>query len=447
MIPDNIREKILQIVKDFSQKDGWAKQATVCLNCKRQDIDLKAIGGPQRVFSELTEWIEKDVDSHNLPILRLKKVEPQVVEPMVAEPKPYEIRNAYRKDAKSPEEWVSIRQLMEEVSWKNSPTQFINKYKLQYNPEYKAVRVHNISKYEIVDDIYFDSRNNFPSSIEALKEMALEEHWEDNLLENYISYTYAQVKDQNKITVSEDQLHACWNTGLVDYRYEPIYCYLTRNNADNRWKFKAFCIVGEDQGKIMNNNISVLPTSAVYFGENNLLCQPTESNLSVDRDHIIREHPSRLPINWLRQVLGEAAEWLEGERPFDYDRRISELLPKESSSNLYLQTMLKQSIDESIKRCQWNYKTAIPYYDPTQKQLGWFLPLCIRTSIAGAGSERLSLTPFAALVVSKGKSGRFQGETIYRLSWAYKCARLVCRPDSDWLTPLFSSDEENNSDD
>ena len=39
-----------------------------------------------------------------------------------------------------------------------------------------------------------------------------------------------------------------------------------------------------------------------------------------------------------------------------------------------------------------------------------------------------------ALVVSKGQSGNYQGETIYPLDWAYKCARLVCRPDSDWLS-------------
>lgn len=132
--------------------------------------------------------------------------------------------------------------------------------------------------------------------------------------------------------------------------------------------FKAFCIKGEDSGKEMGRNISIMPERAVYFNENNLLCQPTEEDLSVDRDHIIREHPSRLPSDWLKQVLGEQSNWLDNELPADYDKRISDLLPKESTSNLLLQTLLKQTIEESIKRCQWNYKTAIPYYDPSSKK-------------------------------------------------------------------------------
>lgn len=366
----------------------------------------------------------------------------------IYDPKPYEIRNAYRKLSTKPEEWISIKNMMNEVNWEGTLIQFSRKYSfLQFNSISNIVRVHNISRYEIIDDIYFPEKNNYPSNVEKLRKMALDENWDDNekknkLLDNYLCYTYAHVKDENKIAFSDDELHACWNTGLVDYRYEPIYCYLTRKEVNNRWIFKAFCIKGEDFGKEMGRNISIMPERAVYFNENNLLCQPTEENLSVDRDHIIREHPSRLPSEWLKQALSNQSAWLENETPTDYDKRISDLLPKESPSNLFLQTLLKQTIEESIKRCQWNYKTAIPYYDPCSKKIGWFLPLCTRVSKNIDGTDTIRLVPFAALVVSKGKSGSFQGETIYRLSWAYRCARLVCRPDSDWLTPLFSTDDK-----
>ena len=364
------------------------------------------------------------------------------------EPKHYEIRNAYRKLSTKPEEWIPIKNIMLEVNWSGTQAQFTQKYGfLQFNPIGNLVRVHNISRYEIIDDIYFPQNNNYPSNVEKLRKMALDENWDDNekrnsLLDNYLCYTYAHVKDKNKIAISNDKLHACWNTGLVDYRYEPIYCYLTRKDESNRWVFKAFCINGEDFGKDMSRNISIMPERAVYFEEHNLLCQPVEEDLSVDRDHIIREHPSRLPSDWLKQVLGEQSNWLDNETPADYDKRISDLLPKGSPLNLFLQTLLKQTIEESIKRCQWNYKTAIPYYDPSSKKIGWFLPLCTRGSESIDGADTIRLVPFAALVVSKGPSGRFQGETIYRLSWAYRCARLVCRPDSDWLTPLFTTDEK-----
>ena len=191
----------------------------------------------------------------------------------IHEPKHYEIRNAYRKLSTKPEDWVSIKSIMMEVNWKGTPTQFTRKYSfLQFNPMGNLVRVHNISRYEIIDDIYFPEKNNYPSNVEKLRKMALDENWDDNekrnrLLDNYLCYTYAHVKDENKIAISNDELHACWNTGLVDYRYEPIYCYLTRKDKNNRWMFKAFCIKGEDSGKEMGRNISIMPERAVYFNE------------------------------------------------------------------------------------------------------------------------------------------------------------------------------------
>jgi hypothetical protein len=367
--------------------------------------------------------------------------------------KPHEVRKAYKKLANSTEGWVSIVRLMKEVGWKGKPAEFTFKYKLQFNPTNHCVRIHNISRYEMIDDIYFDpDKNSFPSNVNKLRTMALDENWDENnrtnkLLDNYLCYTYTRVKYENKISKSKDNLYACWNTGLVDYRYEPIFCYMTRKDVNNRWMFRSFCINGEDLGKEMGRNISDMPKPATYFKEGNLLCQPNENNLSIDRDHIIREHPSRLPIEWLRQVLRDDAEWKTDETPDQYDKRICDLLPKDSTNNLFLQTLLKQTIGESVKRCQWNYKTAIPYYDPNNKRVGWFLPLCTRAAQKFHGKERAVLKPFAALVVTKGESGRFQGETIYRLSWAYRCARLVCRPDSDWLTPLFATDDKLDAED
>ena len=312
------------------------------------------------------------------------------------------------------------------------------------------VRVHNISRYEILDDIYFDrDKNYFPSQISKLRKDALYEDWDENgkknkLLENYLCYTYARIKDEKKISTSTDELHACWNTGLVDFRYEPIFCYMTRKDKNMRWMFKAFCIRGEDAGKEMIGYITEMPERAMYFDESNLLCQPTEGNLFVDNDHIIREHPSRLSKKWLEQALGKDAEWQNDETVTDYDKRLSALLSKGSGPNSYLNQLLKDAISESVKRCQWNYKTAIPYYDPTSKKIGWFLPLC--TKEYDNDNKKTILKPFGALVVTKGESGLFQGETIYRLSWAYRCARLVCRPDSDWLTPLFTTDDKIDTD-
>jgi hypothetical protein len=47
-----------------------------------------------------------------------------------------------------------------------------------------------------------------------------------------------------------------------------------------------------------------------------------------------------------------------------------------------------------------------------------------------------------ALVVTRNPSGSYQGRTVLPLAWAYKNARLVCKPDSDWLVPDRIRSEE-----
>ena len=47
------------------------------------------------------------------------------------------------------------------------------------------------------------------------------------------------------------------------------------------------------------------------------------------------------------------------------------------------------------------------------------------------------------LVVELTESGNYQGQTILTPKQAYLDARLVCRPDSDWLTPISMDPDEN----
>jgi hypothetical protein len=51
-----------------------------------------------------------------------------------------------------------------------------------------------------------------------------------------------------------------------------------------------------------------------------------------------------------------------------------------------------------------------------------------------------------ALVVTRTAAGGYSGETVYKLKWAYDHARLVCRPDSDWLTPSAGDGAEEDDD-
>ena len=88
-----------------------------------------------------------------------------------------------------------------------------------------------------------------------------------------------------------------------------------------------------------------------------------------------------------------------------------------------IRNRIKDAIDLAVKRVSWNYKTAIPMFYPRGNAMSLLLPLCL--------SEENKTD--VALVVQRTMSGNYQGQTILTLSQAYLDARLVCRPDSDWL--------------
>ena len=89
----------------------------------------------------------------------------------------------------------------------------------------------------------------------------------------------------------------------------------------------------------------------------------------------------------------------------------------------------------ALKRVQWNYKAAIPQYYPRENLMSMLLPIGLTNNV----------DVDVALVLTRNDSGSYQGRTVFPLNWAYKSARLVCRPDSDWLSPALireSSDDE-----
>ena len=97
-----------------------------------------------------------------------------------------------------------------------------------------------------------------------------------------------------------------------------------------------------------------------------------------------------------------------------------------------LRSGLEDAVDTARRRVRWNYKAAIPSYYPRDNAMSFLLPLCLlRDNEADA-----------ALVVQLTPSGNYQGQTILTMRQAYQNARLICRPDSDWLTPARAGRDE-----
>ena len=86
-----------------------------------------------------------------------------------------------------------------------------------------------------------------------------------------------------------------------------------------------------------------------------------------------------------------------------------------------------KAVEIAVKRAAWNYRTVIPYYDPTNDKICLLLPISLTTDS----------TPDAAMVLEPSSKDKqrthYQGHTVITLAMAYANSRLVCRPESDWL--------------
>ena len=112
----------------------------------------------------------------------------------------------------------------------------------------------------------------------------------------------------------------------------------------------------------------------------------------------------------------------ENERELYYSD-LREALRSDTKTLRAIKNRFEDSLKLALKKVTWNYKTAIPMYYPRTNKLSLLLPLSL------IDDDQIDL----ALVTEKLDSGNYKGHTILPLEWAYSNARLVTRPDSDWL--------------
>lgn len=127
------------------------------------------------------------------------------------------------------------------------------------------------------------------------------------------------------------------------------------------------------------------------------------------------------PPNFAKREEGE----LSPEERDVYFEQLGAAIEGDNRTYRRIMNRVKDAVDLSIKRVLWNFKTAVPQYYPRVKKLQLLLPVCL------VSDEQVDL----ALAVEKTESGSYLGHTVLSLDWAYRNARLICRPDSDWLAP------------
>lgn len=258
-----------------------------------------------------------------------------------------------------------------------------------------ALKKLNMSEDEIemeMQDIYsYMYWNGYNEQIQELANKALPEKWsfegkDDNfILKNYLKYTFKKLQEEGKII--ETDKYCIFDTGLFSQYYEPLYAYGEKNtNNVQKWYFKGF----KDRYELGSYDIAEMPQRADYFTD-----------------------PSDLVFNWHLPVNKNYKHILD-------DLDTAQRLPDEIKCCKRPLDMLKGVIDTAIQRVTANYKLAVPHYYQNKIQL--LVPLYF-------GDDNI---PDVALVLDK-KTRCYQATTCLSMEMAYMDARLIARPESNWL--------------
>lgn len=191
--------------------------------------------------------------------------------------------------------------------------------------------------------------------------------------------TYDKATSEKKVIVGHN--YALFNAGLFTKYYEPIYAYQTDKEISFLTAYELISI-----------GIAERPERANYFENPELLVFDWHFPIDIQFDHILDDerNKSRLPKDF-----------------FEKENKVC---------------ILTGAIELMKKRVSANYKLAIPQYYEGKIQL--LLPLCLDTD---------DRTPNLALAVTK-KDTCYQGHTCLTLDMAYNNARLIAKPESNWLS-------------
>lgn len=252
------------------------------------------------------------------------------------------------------------------------------------------------TKEDVSMDLYdYMVWGDYNTQIQKLAEKALPEKWSFNqkendnfILKNYLKYTFNKLQSENKIVETDN--YCIFNTGLFSHYYMPIYAYGETNTNNNgpKWFFKGF----KDEYELGILDIeSKFPERADYFSDPNKLVFNWHYSVHVNYKHILDD------LN-TSQRLPDVVK--NSERPLD---------------------LLKGVINTAIQKVTANYKIAVPHYYQNKIQL--LIPL----------SFDKDDTPSVALVLNLMKNGYYQATTCLTLDMAYMDARLIAKPESNWL--------------
>ena len=226
------------------------------------------------------------------------------------------------------------------------------------------------------------------------------------ILKCYLYFTFEKLFQEREEALDDekqnyiycDEKVACFNTGLYDTTWQPIYFYCEKNPIVNyqEWKFISF-----------HNSYTIQYTSISSECIGNL----RRANYFLN--------PSELIFDANLEIVPQWKHIIQDEENF---QRIPESIRMNGRD--FCQNVISGAITSVKKRINANYKTVVPQWYNGKIQL--LAPLYLTNSDK----------PDLALVMSMNDEQTvYYGHTCLTMEMAYNNARLIAKPESYWLQP------------
>ncbi|GGC92835.1 DUF3825 domain-containing protein [Enterococcus wangshanyuanii] len=262
---------------------------------------------------------------------------------------------------------------------------------------------------KIEEDLFrfaYCRRKNFEFNdyINELAGKVSEEDWGTNnrILKNYINFTFSKLaSDYNKAEDSKKNFFisfiegkCCFNTGLFNDFYEPIYAYFKENEYKQSDDDQSpwFLVGFKTPSDFELNSFDTLPLRAQFF---------------EDAADLVYDYRLEIRAN-VRHILGDA----------ENINRLPDVYKGMERTTLV--QIFEGAIKTAEKRVAANYKLAVPQFYRNSLQL--LIPLTLMKD------SQADL----ALVLKK-EGNIYTTRTCLTLDMAYNNARLIVKPESEWL--------------
>lgn len=245
---------------------------------------------------------------------------------------------------------------------------------------------------------FLGKQDSLNSKLQELSELAEEENWtsansdkHNNILYSYLVHTFNRAFELGNeyVVINDDEKYACFNTGLLTENGEDIIClFNTFDSSDEyHWHLYGFRKVSDWD---FLAEFSITPKVPHYFSNPADLYFDPNKELVKNLDHILDDNFSRF----------------------------SESLQAKGKS--YIHALLNNALDLTITKCKRNYRIVVPQY--YRGKVTYLLPVTIDDELMSLAVESIN--------------GRYRVNTIFTLDMAYKNARLLMKPEVDWITSI-----------